>query len=57
MGNEALQFFADEISQGSTIVINRTNNTKLKINSQRDWNDFLTNCGVIKPPQKKDYRI
>ena len=57
MGDEALQFFADEIRQKNTVLVIRTSGAQLEIKTQRDWDDFLKNCGAVKVPEKKNYRI
>ena len=57
MSDDALQFFSDEIRHRNTVIVNKADGTKLEINTQRDWNDFLTQCGAVKLPEKKKYRI
>ena len=57
MGDEALQFFADEIRQRNTVLVIRRDGSQQEIKSQRDWDDFLRKCGAVKPPEKKNYRI
>lgn len=56
MSVDALDFFVEEIRQGNDILISKEAK-KIKISSIKDWDNFLSSCGILKREIKKDIRI
>ena len=57
MGSDALDFFAEELSNRNAIEVTLNNGAKKSFSDIRSWDSFLLEVGLRKPPEKKNIRI